>query len=57
MGFLPLAPLNVSLRFVNAPAASLDATRHLAIARQEPLRKSQVIGIYMHVLGSYALIP
>lgn len=40
----------------SADMMSLDATKHLAQARQEPRRKSPAVGLYTHVLGSYAII-
>lgn len=35
---------------------SLDATRHLGIARMDPKRRTMAAGIYTHVLGSYPIV-
>jgi len=39
----------------SADMMALDATRHLAIARNDPRRKTPAAGIYTHVLGNYPI--
>lgn len=53
---IPIVQLWGDGKKASSDMMSLDATRHLAAARQEPRRKTPAIGIYTHILGSYPII-